>query len=364
MIPAEIYQDIYLLFILILAIIYLRNYRINKPLSKHPRSSVATIVVMIIVILYIGLRPLSDVFADMPQYYGYLQNFHNTTFRFNPVAENLIYDNLMMYLACHNFPYPLFYLLIAAIYFVCYYTCIRKLFPKDTLIAYILFLSAFLTFSSSTNGIKAGTATAIFMIAVANYNDAKIWIPFLLLSWGFHHAMHLPIAAFLCSKIVRNPKFYFFVWLFCLICAMAQITDFQTMFADYTDEKGASYLISDGEWGGKEGFRLDFVLYSAMPILVGWYSIIKRKFADKYYKSILNIYMLTNGVWMLCMYMNYNNRLAALSWGMYVVVMFYPLLRCAWPGNKNVTFRRIAWAHIGFTMAMHFIYYAFIHLNR
>ena len=108
MIPAEIYQDIYLLFILLLAFIYLSNYRINKIKSKHPQSSVATIVVMIIVILYIGLRPLSDVFADMPQYYGYLQNFHNTTFRFNPVAENLIYDNLMMYLACHNFPYPLF----------------------------------------------------------------------------------------------------------------------------------------------------------------------------------------------------------------------------------------------------------------
>lgn len=364
MIPAEIYQDIYLLFILLLAFIYLSNYRINKIKSKHPQSSVATVVVLIIVILYIGLRPLSEVFADMPQYYGYLQSFHNTTFSFDMEAENLLYDNLMMYSACHNTPYPLFYLLIAAIYFVCYYICIRMLFPRDTLIMFILFLSAFLTFSSSTNGIKAGAATAIFMVAIANYDDWKVWIPLLLVSWGFHHAMHLPIAAFLCSKVLRNPKFYFFVWFFCLFCAIANIKDFQVMFAGFTDEKGASYLMSDGGWGGRSGFRFDFVLYSAMPILVGWYSIIKRKFADKYYKSILNIYMLTNGVWMLCMYMNYNNRVAALSWGMYVVVLFYPILRCAWPGNKNAVFRRMAWAHIGFTLVMHFVYYAFFHLNR
>lgn len=101
-----------------------------------------------------------------------------------------------------------------------------------------------------------------------------------------------------------------------------------------------------------------------MPVLVGWYSIIKKKFSDIYYERILCIYLLANGVWMLCMYMNYNNRLAALSWGMYIVVLFYPILRCAWPGDKSSTFRMMAWAHVGFTMAMHFIYYAFIHLIR
>lgn len=360
MIPAEIYQTVYLLFVLMLAFFNFQNYRINNFQAEYSRTSPATVLVTIIVIVFIGLRPLSDVFADMPQYYDYLQHFHNTSFRFNTDVENIIYDNMMMYLACNNFPYPLFYLFIAAIYFGCYFICIQKLFPQDTLIAFILFLSAFMSFTSSTNGIKAGAATAIFMVAVANYNNFKVWIPVLLVSWGFHHAMHLPIAAFLCSKIVKNPKYYFSFWFFCLLCAMAHITVFQSIFAGFTDEKGASYLIGDGEWGGKAGFRIDFVIYSTMPILVGWYSIIKYKFADIYYERILNIYMLTNGVWMLCMYMAYNNRLAALSWGMYVVVLFYPILRCEWPGNKNIIFRRMAWAHVGFTLFMHFIYYAYI----
>lgn len=364
MISAEYYQDIYLLFVLLLALFKIPNYRIINRQSSLTSSYLATFCLMIIVALFIGLRPLSDVFADMPQYYGYLQNYHFTEFKFDFGVENLIYDNLMMFLACSNFPYPLFYLLIAVIYFGCYYICIRKLFPQDTLIVFILFLSAFMTFTASTNGIKAGAATAIFMVAAAYYNNFKVWIPLLLISWGFHHAMHLPIAAFLCTKFVKDSKFYFAIWFFCLLCAMAHITVFQTIFAGFTDEKGASYLIGGGEWGGKSGFRFDFVIYSAMPILVGWYAIIKKKIADEFYERILSIYMLTNGVWMLCMYINYNNRIAALSWGMYVVVLFYPILRCAWPGNTNIIFRRMAWAHVGFTLFMHFIYYAFVHLNR
>lgn len=363
MIPAEYYQNIYLLFVLVISVFSLPNYKINSHLYSRSKS-VNSIVVLIGVILFIGLRPLSHVFADMSQYAGYLYQLQGSQFFFNWDAENLIYDNLMSYLACKAVPYTLFYVLIASIYFGCYYICIRKIFTNDYSIMLILFLSAFMTFTSSTNGIKAGAATAIFMVAIAYYQNWKVWLPILLISFGFHHAMQLPIAAFLCSKVVKNHKVYFGIWLFCLVCAVFHITAFQSVFANFTDEKGASYLIGGGEWGGRAGFRIDFVAYSAMPIIVGWYAIIKKNIADTFYKNILNIYMLSNGIWMLCMYINYNNRIAALSWGMYVVVLFYPILCCSWPGNRNHIFRNMAWAHIGFTLFMHFIYYGFIHLVR
>lgn len=364
MIPAIFYQDIYLLFVLLLAFLNFSNYSVQNPITNARDYSAAKFI-LLITVLFIGLRPLDFVFADMSQYADILEMYRGTIFQFNWEAENKIYDNLMFFLACNGFPYPLYYTMIAAIYFTCYYLCIRKIFPNDTLVLFILFLSAFMTFTSATNGIKAGTATAIFMVAIAYYENWKVWVQLLIVSLGVHHAMQLPIAAFLCTKLYHKPKMYFIFWAFCLLCAVAHITVFQSIFANYTDEKGASYLISDGsEWGGKAGFRIDFVVYSAMPVLVGYYAIIKKKFADVYYERILSIYMLANGVWMLCMYMNYNNRLAALSWGMYVVVLFYPVLRCAWPGIKNATFRKMAWAHVGFTMFMHFIYYALIHLNR
>ena len=365
MLPAELYHDVFLIFVLLLAIFNLPSYVISNDESVFTDNSMKSVLLLTIIILFIGLRPLSIVFADMAQYKDMLDYYGGTYFRFNYEAENFIYDNLMIYLACNGFPYPLYYLMIATLYFTCYYICLKKIFKHDSYIMFILFLSAFMTFTSSVNGIKAGAATAIFMVAVANFENWKKWLPLLLISYGFHHAMQLPIVAFICNKLYYKTNVYFAFWIFCLLCAAAHITVFQTIFANYTDEKGASYLSGTGqEWGGKSGFRVDFVLYSAMPVIMGYYAIIKEKIADFFYERILSIYMLSNGVWMLCMYMNYNNRLAALSWGMYVVVLFYPIFRCAWPGNRNETFKKIAWAHIGFTMAMHFVYYAFIHLNR
>ena len=365
MLPAELYHDVFLIFVLLLAIFSLPNYAISDCDSLSTNFSPKGIFLLITITLFIGLRPLSIVFADMGQYKDMLDSYQGTIFQFNSEAENFIYDNLMIYLACDGFPYTLYYLMIAGLYYTCYYICLRKIFKEDVYILFLLFLSAFMTFSSSTNGIKAGAATAIFMVAVANFENSKKWIPLLLISYGFHHAMQVPIVAFLCNKLYHKTNMYFIFWIFCVICAAAHITVFQNLFSNYTNDKGASYLITTGqEWGGKTGFRIDFVLYSAMPVLMGYYAIIKEKIADFFYERILSIYMLTNGVWMLCMYMNYNNRLAALSWGMYVVVLFYPIFRCAWPGNRNETFKKIAWAHIGFTMAMHFVYYAFIHLNR
>ncbi len=365
MIPAELYQDVYLIIVMLLVLFTIPSYKIQENALLYQNGNHKCIWLLIFFIFFIGLRPLSNVFADMSQYVGYLSYWKGLPFHVNFLVENKIYDNLMMFLACNDFPYPLFYILIAAIYFSCYYICFRKLFGNDILVVFILFLSAFMTFTSSTNGIKAGAATAIFMIAVAYYENWKVWLPILLVSWGFHHAMQLLIVAFLLTKFYRNTYFYFYFWFFCLMCATAHVTVFQTIFADYTDEKGALYLMGNKtEWGGKSGLRIDFVLYSAMPVLVGYYAIIKKQFADVFYERILSIYLFANSLWMLCMYVPYNNRIAALSWGMYVVVLFYPVLRCAWPGNREMVFRKMALTHFGFTFAMHFIYYAFIHLNR
>lgn len=365
MIPAELYHDLYLMIVMLLALFTITNYKIKNSPYLSQTVNHKCLAILMFFVLFIGLRPLSIVFADMGQYAGMMAYWNGLEFHFDFNAENKIYDNLMIFLACNNFPYPLFYTFIAAIYYTCYYICFRKIFRNNSLVVFVLFLSAFMTFASSVNGIKAGAATAIFMVAVAYYNNWKVWLPVLLISWGFHHAMQLPVGAFLCTKLYNRTKKYFYFWIFCALCAAAHITIFQTILGGLTDEKGASYLIgSGGEWGGRSGFRIDFVLYSAMPVLVGYYAIIKKKFADLYYERILSIYLLVNGFWMLCMYVNYNNRIAALSWGMYVLVLFYPVLRCAWPGNKSAVFRKMAWAHIGFTFAMHYIYYAFIHLNR
>lgn len=111
--------------------------------------------------------------------------------------------------------------------------------------------------------------------------------------------------------------------------------------------------------GGKSGFRIDFVIYSVMPVLMGYFVKYKYKLEDKLYDVILNIYLVTNGVWMLCMYAQFTNRIAYLSWCMYPIVLVYPCFAIDNQTHPLVANRnKIIGLHLTFTLFMEFIYYA------
>ena len=62
------------------------------------------------------------------------------------------------------------------------------------------------------------------------------------------------------------------------------------------------------------GFRWDFLLYSAMAVVVGWYFVFKQNFEDEYYHWIYNTFLATNAIWVLVIRASYSNRLAQISW--------------------------------------------------
>ncbi len=79
--------------------------------------------------------------------------------------------------------------------------------------------------------------------------------------------MAMPIAAYIAAWFYNKSKWYFIAWGIALLIAAAHITFFQELFAGMADEGGANYLSdTSGTWGGKSGFRIDFVLYSALPV--------------------------------------------------------------------------------------------------
>lgn len=138
----------------------------------------------------------------------------------------------------------------------------------------------------------------------------------------------------------------------------ANILFYQTSLADFTDEQGAGYLLSAGsDLGGQTGFRIDFVVYSAMPVIMGYWVIIKQKIESEMYQFLLNLYLVTNSVWMLCMYANFTNRIAYLSWFLYPIVLIYPLLNLEIIPDQYKLLKKVVFAHLGFTLFMHFIYY-------
>ena len=187
-----------------------------------------------------------------------------------------------------------------------------------------------------------------------------ICIPLVLVSLGFHHSMQLPVAAFVLTLLFKNPKWYYYGWVFCLLMALAHVSFFQNLFVSYTDESGADYLNggSTGSDGLKGGFRIDFIIYSAVPVIFGYLMEMKRKRkVSKFYASLIHLYLCINGVWMLCMYAEFTNRIAYLSWFLYPIVLVYPFLKENWGANKYRMFAKVMGWHLAFTVFMEMIYY-------
>ena len=359
MIPASLYQYIYILIVTLMTFFVMSSYnKWGRLYNVKNKSQIIEYLLLIIVILFIGTRPLSaKYFTDTTSYSRNYEFLFREKFYFDKEAENLIFDNLLSYMASVGISFEVWVLLMSVLYFGLMYIACRKLFGKDTLLAYVVYLGAFSTFSYSTNGVKAGVAASWFLVAMA-YRD-KLWfsIPIALLSYGFHHSMTLVIGSYFVVLFVKNPKYYFGIWIACLIIATLHITFFQTLFAGFTDEHGAEYLTaSEGSGGYIIGFRPDFILYSAVPVYLGYLMINKYKFHSVIYSFLLCLYIMANAIWMLCMYANFSNRIAYLSWFMYPIVLLYPYVSREKNQLQGKYLRYVVYGHLGFTLFMVLVY--------
>lgn len=367
MIAAQYYRLIYFALVTILTLPLYYVYKARNDGTVQLRQNEITLILLVgLLIPFIGLRPESGTyFVDMVNYvHAYHFFYEGEPFSFDWDADNIIFDNYLAWVGSLSLGLEFFFTTVAAIYFGAAYFGIKKMFPNDTLVAYLVFLGAFSTFSYGTNGIKAGAAASLFILAISYRENLKLCIPLALVSWGFHHSMLLPVVAFLLSFVFKNSKIYFAAWFICLFISAVHVTVFQQLFAnilaDSTENAlGVEYLQSTGsEWGGKNGFRLDFILYSAMPVLVGYWAMYKKKMRmSKFYTCLLNVYLCTNGIWMLCMYASYTNRIAYLSWFMYPAVLIYPFLNEDWGATRYKAFAKVMLAHLAFTLFMQLVYY-------
>lgn len=362
MIEPQLYYGIYLTIIFILTLIcsnQYSRYTDDRLQVRQYNRSLFPFIVAVFFILFIGFRPKSGIFIDMMNYDTMFKLLDGQKFDYSTEDTNVVFDNLFKFFATSGIDVEIFFLIMAALYFGGILIACRKIFPKDYFYAFVIYLGAFSTFSYATNGIKAGVAASLFLCALGFYKRKYICILFLLLSLGFHHAMVLPIVAFICCLLLRRPKVYLYIWILSLIIAAAHITFFQSILGSFADESGAEYL-TVSELGYRSGFRLDFIIYSAAPVVLGYYIIKKFKYNSRTYNLLYSTYLLTNAVWMLCMYASFTNRIAYLSWLMLPIVLTYPFFDTNFIKNQYQKINVVAWGNLGFTIMMQVIYYGFI----
>jgi len=311
-------------------------------------------------IIIIGLRPLSWVFGDMGTYAHY---FHDMQIDGQITSSGDWGFYILMLVLSKLVSVQLFFLILVVLYIYTLYKACKRLFPNYYYYAFLFLVSSFSFFTYGTNGLRNGLATSFFILGLSYANSRVLRWFWFLLAWSFHSSLVLPIGAYILASIYQNTKVYLSFWLLSIFMSLAMGSFWENLFmrfglnfsnrvGDYFTEKD---LYQDSF--SSTGFRWDFLLYSALPIYVAYYFIFKRDFRDKFYTKLVNMYLITNVVWILVIRASFTNRFAYLSWFMMGLVIVYPFLKKVYWKDQYMRMGLVLVLYYSFTYFMNVIVY-------
>lgn len=361
--PTHLYRPIYRFISIVLTIYY--YYRLNRGLGldyNKKRRYGLILFYAIAFIIVVGYRPISSYhFGDTGMY----------TLRFNalqgallPIREGeWIFDYITWWCA-QNMDVHSYFLVIEIFYIVPVLIACKKICPNNPDVMMLFFMTAFSFFTYGTNGIRNGMACSLIILAIAYASDkttrGKLIAALLaFIAYGCHKSTALPIAVMVVCLFFKNTKLLIYFWILSIGISLVVGSQVEAFFTSLGfDDRMSAYSSSniDADIFSSTGFRWDFLLYSAMPILLGWYVVFKRGIINEKYSYLLNIYILCNSFWVMMIRASYSNRFAYLSWFLYPIVLAYPILSFkVFQENNNNKAAFILVAHTAFTIIMSLI---------
>lgn len=303
----------------------------GRLLSARRQERNVVWVIAIIFIFWIGMRPIHPTFIDS---WGYAAGYYTAMSGHYEIGNNKVFEGIMQWFAQTGFSVHLWLTFVEAVYigFTAWAVC--RLFTRWPMTAFAVMLASFSFFSYGTNGLRNGMACSIFLMMMVLVRDRHwVWAALLALAaLGIHKSLFLPIGALILAYFYRNTRAYALGWLACIALSLVAgdyFIDIMSTQGLIDTGRNSEYLSGENvDMSGfsRTGFRYDFLLYGCVPIVVGCYFVLRKKYDDATYKLILNVYIICNAVWVLVNRSWLSNRIAYLSWFLYGFVLMYPLL--------------------------------------
>ncbi len=332
LIPLEYYATVYYNILLLFLVVVLAQ-------ATSPLTSEANIrkkrnfgmFILLFILLYIGLRPVSFDFGDMAVYAEDYEKYRNGM----PLrVERDVLFEMFMQLCSRFIAVESFFLLCAAIYILPLYFFAKKLFREYWFYGFFILAISFSFWAYGTNGIRNGIATSLFLLALSRSNKIYVGL-WMFLAVSIHTSMIVPSMAYIVSLFYKNTKMYIACWFLAIPLSLILGTFWENFFMSLglvEEQRVIGYLSGSEDYLDKvvevkTGFRWDFLVYSATGVFAGWYFIVKKGFEDKFYRHLFSVYLIANALWILVIRANFSNRIAYLSWFMLGAVIIYPLLK-------------------------------------
>lgn len=329
------------------------------------KSQVWMFLFVVAFIWIVGTRPISGgFFGDTSNYAeNYrLMMYSSRVPTWHDGGEWLF--NWIMFRCSRMMSVHYFFLIIEILYIVPIYFACKRLIKQNQSLLLLFCLGAFSFFSYGTNGIRNGAACSLVILAITyiqgNFSNKIICALLCISAYFIHHSTALPILAMWFTYLFPHPKPMFYFWILSIFLSYYFGGYVSSFFASIGFDERMTNYITGAELEEKmkffshTGFRWDFLLYSTMPILLGWYVVFKRKIiVDINYILLLGVYIYSNAFWVMVIRASYSNRFAYLSWFIYPLVLAYPLLKFPiWKKKQGLRTGLILLAHFGFTFVM------------
>jgi len=348
--PIAIYSNVFY-YTLFLYVIYcfFQLYKSGFSISKWGD------LFFLILVLYIGLRPIVIEFGDM---LAYSEGFNRIDISVIKNQDKDVGFSYFMLGASKLMSVNIFFLSCAFLYIYPLYLVCRKWFQAYWFYAFLLILASFSFWSYGTNGIRNGIAGSLFLLGISR--DKRIWqILLIFVAINFHKSILLPTIGFAIAQFYNRPKVIISFWVFCIPLSLVAGSFWESFFAGLGFEDDRLSYLTEGNINQDDfssaGFRWDFLLYSATAVFAGWYYIVRKDYKDKVYFWLFNTYVFANAFWILVIRANFSNRFAYLSWFMMALVIVYPLLKKNIVLNQNKKLANILFVYFSFTFLMNVI---------
>jgi len=362
-----IYLPLYLTLVTILTLLASQSIKKQSAYQlQHAAiglNSILALGLCVVLALFLGSRPQTYAFGDTGNYVFVFENLRRGIIIGNPEGE-WVWAKFMEFctsvtdaqgfLTLHDFLYLGFTALACFI-----------LMPRHNFMALLFNLAALSFFTYGTNGMRNGLACSLMLIAIAmaSLDSSRKFIALAIayIAYNIHHSMILPFGMMIISMyFIKSYKWAYTFWILSIIISLLLGNAIANVFAGLGFDDRLTYLTtqSDSSEFSHTGFRFDFLIYSMMPIILGYVVIIKKGIRDNAYELLLNTYTLTNAFWVMVIRANFSNRFAYLSWFLYPIVLAYPLFKMnVWGDKQGKIASQIMLAHLGFTLFMEIIYW-------
>ena len=363
-IPVEYYRLIYFILLVMFTfftIFPLFNYKAHQQIQGS-KLRFFSILILIIVISFIGLRDPFGAFIYLGDTitYSNIYEYYKSGEGYNNLKDSGFY--MFMSLCSNYLTISQFYMLCSLLYVILPYLAFKKWFKQNAFFALLLFAVSMSFWAYGVNGVRNGLATSILIYSFSLNHRKLLMALLMLVAISFHNSVLLPVLAYIITFKFTNSKLLIRVWIFMVVFSffygnsINQFVQDINSFINFDSSERTRDLFAS-ELDGREisrGYRLDFIIYSGVGIILGHTYIYIKGLKDMFYIRLFNTFIICNTIWLILIYAAYSNRIAYLSWFIMPVVMIYPLLKYKMLKNQS---RVIAYLIFGSLFMTLLVYY-------